>query len=88
VFENGFRRRALNAGKPCQELRQESRDEAKSLRGEVEEMEQRLHGEMQEIRQMVVARNDETDKRLDSRFAIIMTTMISLTGVIIAVVKL
>ena len=54
----------------------------------MEEMEQRLHGEMQEIRQMVVARNDETNKRLGSRFAILMTTMISLTGVIIAVVKL
>jgi hypothetical protein len=57
------------------------------VKGEMQEMEQRLRDEMQETRQMVVARNDETNKRLDSRFALMMTTMIGLAGVVIAVVK-
>ena len=68
-------------------MRQEFRGEIQGVKGEMQEMEQRLRDEMQETRQMVVARNDETNKRLDSRFALMMTTMIGLAGVVIAVVK-
>ena len=34
------------------------------------------------------ARNDETNRRLDSRFAMLLTAMIALTGVIVATIKL
>lgn len=85
-----------------QELRGEMQDLRQDLRGEMQDLRQEFRGEIQEIRgglqemrketgqqiNMLVARNDETNKRLDSRFAMMMTTMIGLAGVIIAVIKL
>ncbi len=37
---------------------------------------------------LVHSRIDETNKRIDSRFAWLITTMVALTGILIAVIKL
>ena len=50
-----------------------------------------LREDIQDLRQDVRAihgRIDETNRRIDSRFAVLMTTMIALTGIVVAVIKI
>lgn len=81
-----------------QDLRQDVRGEIQSVRGEIQGLRQEFRSEIQGVRQefrdefrVVHGRIDELGKtlssRLDSRFALLMTTMIGVAGVIIAVIK-
>jgi hypothetical protein len=82
-----------------QELRRDMRQEVQQLRGELysvrDELRGEIHGVRDELRGEIHGVRDElrgeiaeTNRRLDSRFTWMMTTMIGLTGVIIAVIKL
>jgi hypothetical protein len=82
-----------------QELRRDMRQEVQQLRGELysvrDELRSEIHGVRDELRGEIHGVRDElrgeiaeTNRRLDSRFTWMMTTMIGLTGVIIAVIKL
>ena len=82
-----------------QELRRDMRQEVQQLRGELysvrDELRSEIHGVRDELRGEIHGVPDElrgeiaeTNRRLDSRFTWMMTTMIGLTGVIIAVIKL
>ena len=67
-----------------QETRQESREGDKSLRAEMKEFREEFNRRCDSL----AAGLEVVSKRQNSQFAILMTTMISLAGVVIAVVKL
>ena len=67
-----------------QETRQESREEDKSLRAEMKEFREEFNRRCDSLAPGL----EVVSKRQNSQFAILMTTMISLPGVVIAVVKL
>lgn len=71
-----------------QELRRDMRQEVQQLRGELYSVRDELRGEIHGVRDELRGEIAETNRRLDSRFTWMMTTMIGLTGVIIAVIKL
>lgn len=71
-----------------QELRRDMRQEVQQLRGELYGVRDELRGEIHGVRDELRGEIAETNRRLDSRFTWMMTTMIGLTGVIIAVIKL
>ena len=50
-----------------------------------------LREDLQDLRQQIAETNkriDETNKLIESRFAWLITTMVALTGILIAVIKL
>ncbi len=71
-----------------QELRRDMRQEVQQLRGELYSVRDELRSEIHGVRDELRGEIAETNRRLDSRFTWMMTTMIGLTGVIIAVIKL
>ncbi len=67
-----------------QDLRQQMREDSQDLRQQIRE-------DVKDLRQQIAETNkriDETNKRIDSRFAWLITTMVALTGILIAVIKL
>jgi hypothetical protein len=67
------------------------RQDIKDVRHEVQEGRQEtqaLRQEVQEVRQESCDGIRGTNKRMDSRFALLMTMMIALTGVLLAAIKL
>jgi hypothetical protein len=71
-----------------QQLRSEIHGVRDELRGEIHGVRDELRGEIHGVRDELRGEIAETNRRLDSRFTWMMTTMIGLTGVIIAVIKL
>ncbi len=67
-----------------QELRLQIREDGKDLRLQIAETNQRID----EVNQSLGQRVDQTNKLIDSRFAWLITTMVALTGILIAVIKL
>ena len=63
-----------------QDLRQQIRDDIKDLRQEIAETNKRIDETNKRI--------DEINKRIESRFTWLITTMVALTGILIAVIKL
>ena len=63
-----------------QDLRQQMRDDVKDLRQQIAETNKRIDETNKRI--------DETNKLIESRFAWLITTMVALTGILIAVIKL
>jgi chromosome segregation ATPase len=70
------------------ELRSEIHGVRDELRGEIHGVRDELRGEIHGVRDELRGEIAETNRLLDSRFTWMMTTMIGLTGVIIAVIKL
>ena len=64
------------------------RDDIKELRAEVGVQLGALHNRIDETHRSLSDRIDETNKRLDIHFRWIMGTLVTLTGVLIAVIKL
>ena len=67
-----------------QDLRQQIRDDVKDLR-------QQIRDDVKDLRQQIAETNkriDETNRLIDSRFAWLITTVVALTGILIAVIKL
>ncbi|MDE2889713.1 MAG: hypothetical protein OXR72_16020 [Gemmatimonadota bacterium] len=63
-----------------QDLRQQIREDVKDLRQQNIETNKRIDETNKRI--------DETNKLIESRFAWLITTMVALTGILIAVIKL
>ncbi len=63
-----------------QDLRQQLREDVKDLRQQIAETNKRIDETNERI--------DETNKLIESRFAWLITTMVALTGILIAVIKL
>ena len=66
-----------------QDLRQQIREDSQDLRQQIREDVKDLRQQITEINKRI----DETNKRIDSRFAWLITTMVALTGILIAVIK-
>lgn len=60
----------------------------RSLGERIDETNRSLSQRIEESSQLLNARIDDLSKRLDSRFTWMMTTMVALTGVIVAVIKI
>ena len=61
------------------------------LQAQIQELRQDTNREVKDIRQDVRAlhnRTDETNRRIDSRFAVLLTTMVAMTGLMMAVMKM
>ncbi len=85
-----------------QELRLQIREDGKDLRLQIAETNQRIdevnqslgqridqtNQRIDEVNQSLGQRVDQTNKLIDSRFAWLITTMVALTGILIAVIKL
>ncbi len=78
-----------------QDLRQEMRENVQGLRSEIQGVRQEVQEVRQELRgevRSIHTRIDETSRyladRLDSRFMWLLATMVALTGVIVAVIKI
>ena len=67
-----------------QDMRLQMREDTKELRLQIVETNKRID----EVNQSLGQRIDETNKLLESRFIWIITTMVALTGILIAVIKL
>lgn len=71
-----------------QDLRQEMRESVQGVRHEIQEVRQEMRSEIRAVH----TRIDETGRylsdRLDSRFMWLLATMVALTGVIVAVIKI
>ncbi len=67
-----------------QDLRSQMREDTKELRLQIVETNKRID----EVNRSLGQHIDETNKLLESRFIWIITTMVALTGVLIAVMKL
>ena len=64
------------------------RDDIKELRTEVGAQVGALHNRIDETRRSLSDRIDQTNKRMDTHFLWTMGTLVTLTGVLIAVIKL
>ena len=64
------------------------RDDIRELRAEMGAQLGVLHNRIDETNRSLGGRIDETNKRLDIHFRWIMGTLVTLTGVLIAVIKL
>ena len=74
-----------------QDLRLQMREDSKELRVQMVETNKRIdetNKRIDEVNQSLGQRIDETNKLLESRFIWIITTMVALTGILIAVIKL
>ena len=67
-----------------QDLRQQVRDDIKDLRQQIAETNKRID----EVHRLLSQQIAETNKRIESRFTWLITTMVALTGILIAVIKL
>ena len=67
-----------------QDIRLQMREDSKELRLQIVETNKRID----EVNQSLGQRIDETNKILESRFIWLITTMVALTGILIAVIKL
>ncbi|NKB71434.1 MAG: hypothetical protein GKR89_30550 [Candidatus Latescibacteria bacterium] len=64
-------------------------DETNRVLGErIDQTNQRMDDRFDETNRSLGERIDETNKRLDNRFIWLVTTMVTMTGLIIAVIKL
>lgn len=70
-----------------QDLRQQMRDDVKDLRQQIAETNKRIDETNKRIDE-TNKRIDETNRLIDSRFAWLITTMVALSGILIAVIKL
>lgn len=70
-----------------QDLRQQIREDVKDLRQQNAETNKRIDETNKRIDE-TNKRIDETNKLIESRFAWLITTMVALTGILIAVIKL
>ena len=70
-----------------QDLRQQIREDVKDLRQQNIETNKRIDETNKRIDE-TNKRIDETNKLIESRFAWLITTMVALTGILIAVIKL
>ena len=70
-----------------QDLRQQMREDVKDLRQQTAETNRRIDETNKRIDE-TNKRIDETNKLIESRFAWLITTMVALTGILIAVIKL
>ncbi len=74
-----------------QDMRLQMREDTKELRVQMAETNKRIdetNKRIDEVNQSLGQRIDETNKLLESRFIWIITTMVALTGILIAVIKL
>ncbi|MCE2438846.1 MAG: peptidoglycan bridge formation glycyltransferase FemA/FemB family protein [Candidatus Latescibacteria bacterium] len=77
-----------------QDLRQQLREDVKDLRQQIAETHKRIdetNKRIDETNKRIDETNkriDETNKLIESRFAWLITTMVALTGILIAVIKL
>ncbi len=74
-----------------QDLRLQMREDSKELRVQMVETNKRIdetNKRIDEVNQSLGQRIDDTNKLLESRFIWIITTMVALTGILIAVIKL
>lgn len=61
------------------------------LREDLQDLRQQMREDVKDLRQQIAETNkriDETNKLIESRFAWLITTMVALTGILIAVIKL
>ncbi len=70
-----------------QDLRLQMREDVKDLRQQIAETNKRIDETNKRIDE-TNKRIDETNKLIESRFAWLITTMVALTGILIAVIKL
>ena len=71
-----------------QDVRQDMRQQTQDIR---QDMHQQIEGLRQDMHQqigLIHSRIDETNKRIDSQFKWLITTMLAMTGILIAVIKL
>ena len=74
-----------------QDMRLQMREDTKELRVQMAETNKRIdetNKRIDETNRSLGQRIDETNKLLESRFIWIITTMVALTGILIAVIKL
>ena len=74
-----------------QDMRLQMREDTKELRVQMVETNKRIdetNKRIDETNRSLGQRIDETNKLLESRFIWIITTMVALTGILIAVIKL
>ena len=71
-----------------QDLRQDMRHQIGILHGRIEETNRSLGEHIEETNRFLGERIDATNRRIDSRFALLMTAMIAMTGVLLAAIKL
>ena len=85
-----------------QDLRQQVRDDIKDLRQQIAETNKRIdevhrllsqqiaetNKRIDEVHRLLSQQIAETNKRIESRFTWLITTMVALTGILIAVIKL
>ena len=64
------------------------REDIQDIRQDIKDVRQESRDEMRQTNARMDSRFDEVNKRLDSRFTMIMTMMIALTGVLLAAIKL
>ena len=76
-------------------LRQDIQDLRQDLRQDIQDLRQDMRQDIQDLRQdmrhqvgILHGRVDETNRRIDSRFALLVTAMIAMTGVLLAAIKL
>jgi len=60
------------------------REDIQDLRQETRHVRQELNGRIDETNKRI----DDTNRRIDSRFAVLLTAMIAMTGVLLAAIKL
>ena len=74
-----------------QDMRLQMREDTKELRVQIAETNKRIdetNKRIDEVNRSLGQRIDETNKILESRFIWLITTMVALTGILIAVIKL
>ena len=71
-----------------QDLRQDMRQDIQDLRQDMRHQIGLLHGRIDETNRSLGERIDANNRRIDSRFALLVTAMIAMTGVLLAAIKL
>jgi len=74
-----------------QQMREDIQETRQQMREDIQDLRNQMREDTQETRQQIgVAhqRIDETNKRMDIHFRWLMTTLVAITGVLIAVIKL
>ena len=72
-------------------LREDLQDLRQQMRDDLQDLRRQMRDDVKDLRQQIAETNKrigETNKLIDSRFAWIITTVVALTGILIAVIKL
>ena len=64
------------------------REDLQDLRHELRDGLRNVHGRVDQLGQHVDDRFDQLSQRMDARFAVALTTMVVLTGVVVAALKI